>query len=170
MPRKGKQKGYEELSPNQTVSQLFGHLPPGSKIAMTSRIVDHPMTQAYVDAFERRGFQWRILSSNQTGVQDFCFLQSSQRDLAGMARSTFVRWAAILGTSTRSSSSGSGSGSSSSHHQQYHDSHIQRTTWLYSIDSNDTRNALGDQALVDYNWTYHPELQSKIRFVHYSAP
>ena len=153
MPRKGKRKGYEELSPNQTVDELFGHLPSGSntKIAMTSRShANDPLIHEYTKAFDRRGFQWRVIT-NQTGVEAFCFLKSTQYELAGIARSTFVQWAAILGERTNNTTH-------------------QRISRLYSIDSNDTRNALGDQALIQYNWTYHPELQNAIRFVHFSAP
>ena len=88
MPRRGKRKGYEELNPNQTVDELFGHLPSGSKIAMTTRSYssgqNDPIVHEYTEAFERRGFQWRIIS-NQSGVQDFCFLMSTKYELAGIA-------------------------------------------------------------------------------------
>jgi hypothetical protein len=134
LPRKGKQKGYEELSPNQTAFELFGHLQPGEKIAMTSRW-NNPAAQAYLETLKERGLTVRMIT-NQTGVQDFCFLANAKKELAGMARSTFLEWAAILGNAS--------------------------VSWLYSIDSEDTRKALGDQALMDHQWT-NPELK-RLRF------
>jgi hypothetical protein len=138
MPRKGKKKGYEELSPNQTAHELFRHLSPGSKVAITSR-QHNPAAQAYVDVLQERGLKVRIIA-DQSSVQDFCFLASSQKELGGSAMSTFLVWAAILGNAT--------------------------VNWLYSIDSDDTRRARGDEALIDYGWS-NPQLQRRIRFVHF---
>jgi hypothetical protein len=141
MPRKGKQKGFEELNPNQTALELFGHLKRGDGVAMTSR-VNNQAAQAYVQAFQARGLSVRMVT-NQTGVQDFCFLAKAQKELAGMARSTFLVWAAILGNAT--------------------------TNWLYSIDSQNTRKALGEEALVGHDWrTKGGDLQRRIRFVHFT--
>jgi hypothetical protein len=36
MPKVGKLKGFEELSPNKTVYELFAHLHPGDKVAITT--------------------------------------------------------------------------------------------------------------------------------------
>jgi hypothetical protein len=134
LPRKWKSKGYEELSANQTANELFEHLQPGEKVAIVSRL-QTLNTLAYADALKERGLEVRSISQ-LTGVQDFCFLLNTKRDLAGHARSTFLLWSAFLGNAT--------------------------TNWLYSIDSPSTRKALGDEYFLQYNWT-HPELQSRVR-------
>jgi hypothetical protein len=87
-------KGYQELDPNSTAELLFANLRPGDKIAIVSRFADN--VQPYVLALESRGLSVRVIR-NQTSVQDFCFLQSTQRELVGAKMSTFVAWAAILG-------------------------------------------------------------------------
>ena len=53
------------------------------------------VVQEYVAALEKRGLQVRVVE--QGGVQDFCFLKETQKELVGGAVSTFVRWAAFLG-------------------------------------------------------------------------
>jgi hypothetical protein len=90
---------FLESSPEQTASQLFGHLQPGEKVAITSRFVNN-LTLEYVRALEHRGLQVRVIS-NQTGLQDFCFLKRAQKELVGSSMSTFARWAAILGDAQR---------------------------------------------------------------------
>lgn len=87
-------KGYQELDPNSTAELLFANLRPGDKIAIVSRFTDN--VQPYVDALESKGLSVRVIT-NQTSVQDFCFLQSTKRELVGAKMSTFVTWAAILG-------------------------------------------------------------------------
>jgi hypothetical protein len=79
----------------------MGHLPAGQKIAMTTRFANNePMVQEYQTAMQQRGFQVRVVS-NQTGVQDFCFLLRAQQELLGVAKSTYARWAAYLGDAER---------------------------------------------------------------------
>lgn len=92
-------RAFDEASPNQTASQLFGHLQPGDKVAITSRYINN-LTLDYVRALEHRGLQVRVIS-NQTGIQDFCFLKRAQKELVGSSMSTFARWAAILGDAQR---------------------------------------------------------------------
>jgi hypothetical protein len=87
-------KGYQELDPNSTAELLFANLRPGDKIAIVSRFTDG--VQPYVVALENRGLSVRVIR-NQTSVQDFCFLQSTKRELVGAKMSTFVTWAAVLG-------------------------------------------------------------------------
>jgi hypothetical protein len=87
-------KGYQELDPNSTAELLFAKMRPGEKIAIVSRFADK--VQPYVVALESRGLSVRVIR-NQTSVQDFCFLQSTKRELVGAKMSTFVTWAAVLG-------------------------------------------------------------------------
>jgi hypothetical protein len=91
---------FQESSPNQTASQLFGHLQPGEKVAITSRYLND-LTLDYVRALEQRGLQGRVISNNQTGLEDFCFLKRAQKEMVGSSMSTFARWAAILGNAQR---------------------------------------------------------------------
>lgn len=140
MPRKGKQKGFEELSPAKTAKELFGHLHPGDKVAITSRVYTNE-TQHYANVLEQQlGLQVRVITGNR-GVEDFCFLLRTEKELAGIARSTFLQWAVFLGTA--------------------------QTTYLYSIDSPDTRHSLGDPSLgqyYNYTWT-NQALRSKVQMV-----
>jgi hypothetical protein len=140
LPKRWKSKGFEELSPNRTANELFPHLQPGAKVAIVSRF-QTPHTLAYVDAFQERGLQVRTITK-ATGVQDFCFLLKTKRELAGSTRSTYCFWAALLGNAT--------------------------TNWLYSIASTSKYpNHLGNNnessSLFQYNWT-HPEIRSRVRF------
>jgi hypothetical protein len=73
------------------------------RVAMTSRYPESTETQRYVDALQqphptngRGGIPTRVIS-NQTAVQDFCFLLHAPRELIGIASSTYVKWAAVLG-------------------------------------------------------------------------
>jgi hypothetical protein len=134
MPRKGRLKGYEELSPNQTAHQLFGHLGRGDKVAITTRF-DTSAAGPYVEALERRGIQVRVVT-NQTDTQDFCFLMQAQKEMVGLTRSTFFLWAGFLGNCSR--------------------------VRAYSVDSPDRRQAVPN-VFDHYNWT-NPELQSRVFF------
>jgi hypothetical protein len=95
MPRAGKRLGFEELSPNKTAFELFGHLKSGDKVAITTRFGGKDV-EPYVSALQRRGLQVRVIEG-QSGTQDFCFLMSAQKELVGSSLSTFVMWAAYLG-------------------------------------------------------------------------
>lgn len=55
--------------------------------------------QPYIDAMKQRGLQVRFIDG-QTGVQDFCFLKSAQKEVIGTALSTYVFWAGILGNAS----------------------------------------------------------------------
>lgn len=89
-------RGFEELDPQRTVDLLLGHLKQGQKIAITTRFAHDPRVQRYVRAMSAHGFQVRLVT-NQTGVQDFCFLLHAQQELIGVAKSTYARWASYLG-------------------------------------------------------------------------
>jgi hypothetical protein len=137
MPRKGIKFGFEELGPNQTANDLFRNLQAGDKVAITSRFSEHPSLQPYVDAFQSRGVQVRVIA-NQTAVEDFCFLMHAKKELVGNAVSTFSIWAGFLGNASK--------------------------VRLYSIDSEWTRAGLfADRVFKYYNWT-HPKLRDKVFF------
>ena len=95
-----KSRGFQELGPHRVATMLLGHLEPGSKVAMTTRFEDDPLVQEYITAIEKQKLQIRLIV-NQTGVQDFCFLLRAKQELIGVAKSTYARWAAYLGTAER---------------------------------------------------------------------
>jgi hypothetical protein len=99
MPRRGKIGGFAELGPEQTANDLFGHLKTGDKVAIVSRF-SKEHAQSHIDALERRGLQVRYVTG-QTGVQDFCFLMSTQKEMIGPLISTYFAWASFLSNSTR---------------------------------------------------------------------
>ena len=156
-------RGFEELSPYQTAHELFGHLQAGDRIAMTTRW-HNPLSQAYVDAMTARGLVVRVVT-NQTGVQDFCFLTSAQKELVGVAKSTYVRWAAYLGNATRA--------------RLYavvhnHDNHSTGDKNSSSATTNETFSSTTDvmdhmtRRQWNYSWT-HPELRSRLRLELYET-
>ena len=115
------------------------------KIAITTRFAKHRATQQYVKALTNNGFDVRVIS-NQTAVQDFCFLSSAQYELVGSVRSTFLVWAGILSPPTC-------------------------RVRLYSVESPHTRRKSeksGRPFFRTYNWT-NPKLQSHILFELYSS-
>jgi hypothetical protein len=138
MPRKARIRGYEELSPNQTARELFGHLGRGEKVAIVTRF-DNDAVRLYVEALERRGIQVRVVAK-QSDVQDFCFLMQAQKEMVGLARSTFFLWAGYLGNCS---------------------------VRAYSVDSPDRRIAVKN-VFDHYNWT-NPKLQSRVLFELYKA-
>ena len=99
--------GFSELSVNKTVHELFKGLsfssnnttiPTTNKdhIVVTSRIANK-YARAYVEAFQKELGISSDLIKNHSGVQDFCFLKETTKELVGNARSTYVFWAAVLG-------------------------------------------------------------------------
>lgn len=135
--------GFEELSPNQTAHGLFRNLHPGDKVAITSRYNDHPSVQPYVDALIDRGIRVRVITG-QTGVEDFCFLMHAQKELVGIAESTYATWAAHLGNAKRAR--------------------------FYSMDSQSRRRSpvFSERVFFHYNWT-NPILKKKEYFELYQA-
>jgi len=136
------QRGYEELNPHQVAHELLGHLPDGN----TTRIAIVSRGQAYVDlykaAMEARGWIVRTTPDDYTGVQDFCFLLQTQRELVGTMRSTYTRWAALLGQAKR--------------------------VQLYSIDSPSTRKAhFGARGTSSGNNNTHEEEADFVSTLHY---
>jgi len=107
-------ENFIELSPQRTAQHLFGPVmtsdtdndrPKGHGAASSSqdriRIVSrYPENLGpFSDALRAVGYNV-TLSSPQRGVEDLCLLMSTRRELVGSIRSTFTRWAAILGNAT----------------------------------------------------------------------
>jgi hypothetical protein len=78
---------------------LFGHLAPGDKGAIVSRFPQEHAKE-YVHALTERGLKVRFIQ-NQTGIQDFCFLRHAQKEMVGIAISTYFKWAALLSNASR---------------------------------------------------------------------
>jgi hypothetical protein len=85
---------FYEGSPDVVFNQLFGHLVEGDKVGITTRIHDNA-SEKYATAYREKGINARIVS-NQTGIEDYCFLTRAQRETIGGVISTFGRWAMIL--------------------------------------------------------------------------
>jgi hypothetical protein len=103
MPNRGKDLGFEDLSPERAVCTLFSHLRVGDKVAIVSRFAESDEhAKPYIDALERRGIKVRLASSSSSsGMHDFCFLMRAQKEVIGMAISTFFMWSAFLGDCSR---------------------------------------------------------------------
>ena len=143
MPKRGKYLGFEELNPIDTAGLLFANLHAGDRVAITGRRAQ--TVHAYVDALRQRNISVRLIQ-DQSDVNDFCFLQSAQRELVGSARSTFAAWSGLL--SAKKSLS----------------------VRLYSINSTATRAQLGKEGwLLGYNWT-HPALRERFLYQGYEQP
>ena len=93
------EKGFRELSPNNVASMLFAkslashNAPP--RIAIVSRFTS--TVQPYVDQLKTQYNASVRVISNQTGLQDFCFLKETQHQLIGTYTSTYAIWGGILG-------------------------------------------------------------------------
>ncbi len=99
MPRRWNSYGFHEADPQQAANEVLGHLKEGDKVAIVTRFGGET-TQPYVDAFEARGLKVRVVDGND-GPADFCFLMSAQKEIAGLALSTYFEWAGYLGNATR---------------------------------------------------------------------
>jgi hypothetical protein len=98
MQNAAKRMGFEELSPERIANELFAHLTPGDKVAITSRHIEgRDSTLHEVQRLlKKRGLIVRVME-NKDPMHDFCFLKHAQKELVGTTRSTFVMWAAYLG-------------------------------------------------------------------------
>jgi hypothetical protein len=92
--RKGSKYGFEELSPSRAASVLFANHTPGDKVAIISRFPDR--LNKYKEALEARGLVVRLING-QSGTEDFCFLLRAQKEIIGVATSTYATFAGILG-------------------------------------------------------------------------
>ena len=91
--------GFAELSPVKVATELFGRLQPGDRVQITTRTFNQK-ARNYAEALEERGINASVVT-DQSSVQDFCFLKQAQKELVGGARSTFFMWAALLGDSQK---------------------------------------------------------------------
>jgi hypothetical protein len=132
MPRAGPELGFHEATPDQVANVLLKHLKKGDKVAILSRFKQEH-AQKYVDAMETRGLQVRFVSG-QTGVQDFCFLLHAQREMVGVALSTYFVWASYLSNCSK--------------------------VVAYSIDTDRRRDHFGDAYL--HHQFRHPTLKDRI--------
>jgi hypothetical protein len=99
MPRIGKKLGFEEMSPTKIAHELFRDSIVGDKIAILTRINDTVVSEI-MEALEGRGLQVRLISG-QSPIEDWCFMKHAQKELVGGAISSFVKWAAFLGNTTK---------------------------------------------------------------------
>jgi hypothetical protein len=88
------QNGFRELDPNQISNMLRGHLSPGDKVAIISRF-DQKQLANFSGALLDQGLQVRFIT-HLSGVQGFCFLKSTSKELVGTLRSTYFRMAFML--------------------------------------------------------------------------
>jgi hypothetical protein len=93
MPRRGKQKGYEEISA-QFVNELLHDNNDSTPILIVTPYA--PDVKSYVDVLQNQGKVVHVLA-NSTPLQDFCMLLSATETIIGVARSTFFLWAGLLG-------------------------------------------------------------------------
>lgn len=98
MPRVGKQPKFTELDPEKTANVLLSHLQPGDKVVLLGRF--QSALEPYKEALEKRSISVRTITG-QSGVQDFCFLMSTTKEIVGMISSTYAFWASLLSTSVK---------------------------------------------------------------------
>jgi len=98
MPRKGKNAKYKELPPDRVANELLSHLNVGDKVVLLSRFTK--TLKPFVKLIQKRGLIVRTITG-QSGIQDFCFLMSTTKELIGMFQSTYVFWAALLSTTVK---------------------------------------------------------------------
>jgi hypothetical protein len=101
MKKYGEKLGFGELSPFKIASELFHDLHGGDKVAIVTRIKNEKVEEIR-DLIQslHPGVEVRIVDGN-SGVQDFCLLKTTQKEIIGTAKSTFVRWASFLGNQRR---------------------------------------------------------------------
>ncbi|KAL3907250.1 MAG: hypothetical protein SGILL_008949 [Bacillariaceae sp.] len=144
MPKEYKKMGFEELSPKLIATELFGHLQPGDKVAILGRFVHSEPTQQIVAELQARGIQVRTIGDGDA-MHDFCFLKNAKKELVGMWKSTFVRWAFLLSDSVKMAR-------------------------FYTYDSPINRQYYGDTVVKVANTTFtHPALASRYRFEVYTS-
>jgi len=101
---------------------------------MISRF-DEDDARGHLDALKARGLQARFVDG-QNGEEDFCFLMSAQKEMAGCAYSTYLFWAGYLSNATR--------------------------VLAYSVDSAERRRT-GREVYHRYDWA-NPDLHSRFVF------
>ena len=131
--------GFDELSPNKTVTEVLKDHHPGDEIAVLSRFAS--LGQKYVDAMRSKGLDARLVETT-SGEQSFCFLMSGRNEIIGVAKSTFMMWASYLGNA----------------------SHAR----IYSMKTPGRIRLFGDRIHIRYNFT-HPKLKERLSFELYDS-
>lgn len=143
MPDRYLTLGFEEVSPHQLIHNMLSLDTESNStdrhVAILSRFASSPGVQEYVSQLAHNGFVPRVVS-NQSAVQDFCFLLQSNV-VVGAAKSTYLLWAGLLGSS--------------------------RKIYAYSINSTHTRQrAREKRTRYDFSHTFHrSDLRDKWRFL-----
>lgn len=139
--RRAYDMGFAELSPAKVADEVFERLQPGNHVHITTRIYNQK-ARNYAEALRRRGINASVVT-DQSSVQDFCYLKRAQKEVVGSARSTFVMWAALLGNAS-----------------------IVR---LYHVDNHGLRRRYPDfWEQFTFNFT-HPRLRDRVKFELYYA-
>lgn len=86
--------GFRELNPQQTSTELLGHLKAGDKVAIVSRFDERSLAN-FTGILLDRGLHVRFITG-LSGVQGFCFLKSASKELVGGNRSTYFFMASML--------------------------------------------------------------------------
>jgi hypothetical protein len=157
--RRAYDMGFAELSPTQVATELFANLyndndndnegtSNNHTVQITTRMYNQKACN-YAKALmmaappSEDSHIYATVVTDQSAVQDFCFLMKTQKELAGSARSTFVLWAALLGNTTRAR--------------------------LYHVDNQGLRQRHPDYwERFSYNFT-HPRLRDCVTFELYHA-
>ncbi|KAI2505967.1 hypothetical protein MHU86_8467 [Fragilaria crotonensis] len=98
IPRIARKRGFGELSPNKTATEILKNYQRGDKVAVLGRFPS--FGQLYVDRMLLEGLDARLVETGN-GEQSFCFLMSGQTEIIGLARSSFMRWASYLGNASK---------------------------------------------------------------------
>ena len=75
--------------------ELLCNLTAGDKVVITSRFVNKPV-EDIADLLSARGIKVRLING-QLPEEDFCFLKKAEKELIGIAKSSYMMWAGILG-------------------------------------------------------------------------
>jgi len=86
--------GFRELNPTQTAYQFLDHLQSGEKVAIVGRPSATDL-QNFTQALRDRGLQVRFVKGHDS-TEDFCFIKTATKEIAGGERSSFFRVAALL--------------------------------------------------------------------------
>ena len=90
LPKKDRWKGgYQELSTEQLVTKLLGHLRKGDELAIAGRKLAHDAQIEGTEAYNP--------PADNDAMADFCFLRHTRKELIGTTKSTYLQLAAYLG-------------------------------------------------------------------------
>ena len=153
----GTAAGFMSSSSGQTMT-MVPRLSPGDKVTVLSRI-PNKYARAYAERLnDVWGTNATLLSYGQSGLQDFCYMMHTRHELVGNGRSTFLFWAAALGTS-----GGGGTGGKPP------DEQVLPNARLYHVDTFGLRKKFPDfWTRFTYQWT-HPDLKKGIHWELYKS-